>query len=289
MTKPEMNSGQNGQDNANPVNLPYFDYLLAVLKAGNESVEKSFGRHVHWGYWENPKDAGLSDEAFAEAAEDLSGEVCKAGQVENGLKVLDVGCGFGGTVAHINERFVRMGLTGLNLDGRQLERARTLVIPMPQNSIHFQQGNVCALPFPDKSFDVVLAVECIFHFPSREQFFQEAHRVLKPGGHLALSDFVATRPMQTLTKLTWLESKFYGKCNLQYTHYDYLALADGTGFNVLVERDITKNTIPTYDYIKRLARKEGISNKTAMFETLAVEVLSRLGLLRYYVYGFGKK
>ncbi len=51
--------------NADKVKLPYFDYLLARLKEGNESVEKSFGRHVHWGYWERPEPAVLSTVDFA--------------------------------------------------------------------------------------------------------------------------------------------------------------------------------------------------------------------------------
>ena len=92
------------------VKLPYFDYLLSLLKDGNEAVEKSFGRHVHWGYWERPELAELTTADFEQAAENLSQQVCLAGIVENGLNVLDVGCGFGGTVAHINEHFKDMKL-----------------------------------------------------------------------------------------------------------------------------------------------------------------------------------
>lgn len=54
--------------------------------------------------------------------------------------------------------------------------------------IEFVQGNACELPFEDNSFDVVTAVECVFHFPSREQFFRKARRVLKPGGHLVQAE-----------------------------------------------------------------------------------------------------
>ena len=278
----------NPQNSETKVKLPYFDLLLELLKENNEGVAKSFGRHVHWGYWEQPKLASLTTADFAEAAENLSAQVCLAGQVSHGLNLLDVGCGFGGTIAHINERFINMSLTGLNLDERQLERARATVIAGDQNQIVFQQGDACALPYPDHSFDVVLAVECIFHFADRKQFFKEAHRVLKPGGLLALSDFIASPTLRPITQLKFSGWGFYGKCNLQYSAADYHDLAKQTAFSLVTERDITQNTLPTYSYLRRLGKASAIANKHAILETLAVELLSRMNLLKYYVYGFQK-
>src|SRR5438034_5931485 len=52
----------------------------------------------------------------------------------------------------------------------------------PYTTLFRSEADACALPFPDASFDRVLAVECIFHFPSRLRFLKEAARVLKPGG-----------------------------------------------------------------------------------------------------------
>ena len=275
-------------DNSDKVKLPYFDYLLALIKNDNEAVAKSFGRHVHWGYWQDPELATLSLDDFSEAAENLSEQVCLAGAVSDKLAVLDVGCGFGGTVAHINERYNGMALTGLNLDARQLARAEEMVLPLADNSIVFQQGDACAIPFPDQSFDVVLAVECIFHFPDRKQFFKEAYRVLKPGGVLALSDFVPSERFQPFAKFKLSGWGFYGKCNISHTAADYRKLAADTGFSVTVERNITQNTLPTYPFLRSLAKNQRVANFSAAFETLGVELLSRTGLLHYYIYGFQK-
>jgi|FEC22Drversion2_1045045.scaffolds.fasta_scaffold01768_10 SAM-dependent methyltransferase len=162
--------------------LPYFDFILALIAQANPAVEKSFGRHVHFGFWSDPASARGADSDFAQAAEQLSVELCQAGEITSGERVLDAGCGFGGTLAFLNERHHDMRLVGLNLESRQLDRARQLIQPTAGNVLELHQGDACALPFADASFDRVLAVECIFHFPSRARFLSEAFRVL-PGRH----------------------------------------------------------------------------------------------------------
>src|SRR5678815_643309 len=116
--------------------LPYFDILLSEIRRGKRDIRRAFGRHVHWGYWDRtdgPIRAGAtafptairsgtpSMEDFAAAAERLARRVCDTGGARNGERVLDVGCGFGGTIGSLNDRFSRLDLVGLNIDGRQLE------------------------------------------------------------------------------------------------------------------------------------------------------------------------
>lgn len=78
--------------------LPYFDALLQEINQGNPEILAAFGRHVHWGYWENPGTADGSTADFAQAAENLCQRVCDAGTLANGQRILDAGCGFGGTL-----------------------------------------------------------------------------------------------------------------------------------------------------------------------------------------------
>ncbi|MHC5721273.1 MAG: SAM-dependent methyltransferase, partial [Nostoc sp.] len=101
---------------------------------------------------------------FAVAAENLSRLVSDVAEVQDGLSILDVGCGFGGTIATLNERFCNMHLIGININKEQLSRAEISVKAIADNHIEFIYADDCQLPFPDGYFDVVFAIESIFAF-----------------------------------------------------------------------------------------------------------------------------
>ncbi len=267
--------------------LPYFDVLTRKLEEGHPQLETAFGRDVHWGYWTEPSLATGEPADYARAAVRLTHEICAAAQLAAGQSVLDTGCGFGGTVADINERLSPIGLTGLNIDPRQLARAREKVMAQVGNQIAFVEGDACKLPFPDASFDRVLAVEAIFHFPDRTRYFQEVSRVLKPGGRLALTDFV---PAAWISPSLWLNvaTSYYGDCDMRCTVGEYRRIAAASGLRPVIERNITRHTLPTYNFLKALAPEMGDIGHKAVKETRLLQLMSRLGLLRYMILAFEK-
>jgi ubiquinone/menaquinone biosynthesis C-methylase UbiE len=273
---------------------PYLDYLLSELAKHNPTIEKSFGRHVHWGYWDGPDAALCDDDDYARAAERLTVELCRLAGISEGDTVLDVGCGFGGTIASLNERFNKLQLTGLNIDIRQLARARQQVQPLGENQVTFCQGNACDLPFADDSFDRLLAVECIFHFPDREVFFREAHRVLRPGGVLVLSDFIPSPLYWPMTRLgtSRLFKRYnpFGHCDVQFTIGRYRRLARRTNFVPDAARNITRHTLPTYRYLRqRILRPNTVGGESSGLTGRLIamfSLLGKLGLLNYYLLSF---
>ncbi|MCE7870276.1 class I SAM-dependent methyltransferase [bacterium CPR1] len=263
--------------------LAYFETLFSHLD-GETAVALAFSRNVHWGFWEHPRQASRKAEDFAAAAERMTVEVCRTARIGDQQAVLDVGCGFGGTLASLNERFCQMRLTGLNIDPRQIARARATVHPRPGNQIEFVEGSASSLPFPNQSFDVVVVVEAIFNFPDRVRFFAEAHRVLRPGGTLAISDFV---PSSWIFPI-WLNvaTSYYGNCDMRYSLGKYRRLARDSGFRPVVERDVTVNTLPTYDFLETLEPAAGAYREAAKLETRILGWMSRWRLLTYMLLAF---
>lgn len=271
--------------------LPYFDVLLDNLDKGFTDLDLAFGRHVHWGYWPNPDLADGTASDFARAAEALSETVWRAGDIREGQKILDVGCGFGGTVASLNEHFSHLQIIGLNIDPRQIERAKTKILPKTTNKIKFIVGNACDLPFADGTIDRVLAVECIFHFPDRVKFFKEVKRVLKPGGLLSISDFIPRRIFCYLTKSRYFKKNLktgFGLVNMDYSLGDYEGLSQSLGFLERQRIDITKNSLPTYLFLRKLksdlaSEKKWTSEERGGRVGRVSEWVQLLTLVRYMV------
>lgn len=275
------------------MHYPYINFILSALETGNVSIGKNFGHHIHWGYWEDYIDARCDDDDFYLAAENLTRQLCTFAKITENQTVLDVGCGFGGTISSLNDNFTAMKLSGINIDNRQITHAREKVTASRGNEIEFITGDACDLPFTKNKFDRILAVECIHHFSSREQFFKEACRVLKPGGSITLSDFVSSPLLLPYCKILGLpffdRFNFFGHCNIT-TLSNYSRLASKYGLKMKLH-DITINTIPTYHYLKSLIKK---SNMGTIFSIRArhaianMEFFSTYRLLTYQIISFNK-
>lgn len=130
-------------------------------------------------------------------------------EIGPGKKVIDVGCGAG---RHSFEAYRRgANVIAFDQDAAELADVDTLLQAMGQAGeapasakAQVVVGDALALPYPDGTFDCVIASEILEHIPDDDTAIAELIRVLKPGGKLAV-----TVPRWLPERICWLLSDEY--------------------------------------------------------------------------------
>jgi ubiquinone/menaquinone biosynthesis C-methylase UbiE len=101
-------------------------------------------------------------------------------------RILEGGCGTGAVARHLANIDSSYEVVGLDPSPRFIEKAKELSDGI--SNLQFEIGDALSLPFDNASFDVVVFHTCLCHVPGAETALEEAHRVLRPGGKLAVFD-----------------------------------------------------------------------------------------------------
>jgi acyl transferase domain-containing protein/SAM-dependent methyltransferase/acyl carrier protein len=154
-----------------------------------------------------------------------------------GKRVLDVGCGRGGTVALLAETLGAKAV-GVDLSPEAIAFCRRT----HKHGIKFEVGDSENLPFKNKAFDVVTNIESSHTYPNLRAFFAEVGRVIKKKGKFLYTDLL---PVER-----WLEVR---------------ALLAPLGFRILNERDITANVLASCDDVAA-TRAQAFGGHDAMID-----------------------
>ena len=101
--------------------------------------------------------------------------------------ILDVGCGGGRTLGKLAARATAGTVTGVDYSEESVRAARRENAGLIERGrVVVEQASVSQLPFPNETFNLVTAVETHFWWPDLPHDMLEVHRVLKPGGHVAI-------------------------------------------------------------------------------------------------------
>jgi len=134
-------------------------------------------------------------------------------QLQSGSRVLDIGCGNG---RHTAEAYRYPGVVAVGADRNldDLQQARERLVFHDRLQAHgggcwcLAGADILHLPFPDRTFELVICSEVLEHVPDHQRAIDEIVRVLKPGG-----DIVVSVPRWLPEIICWAISREYHQAN----------------------------------------------------------------------------
>lgn len=106
-----------------------------------------------------------------------------------GMKILDLGCGGGATIADMRRYAPDAEIDGIDYSEISVAKAQRFnKEAVESGKTRIVRGDVAALPMGDESYDLATAVETVYFWPDMEKAFAEVKRVLRSGGVFAVID-----------------------------------------------------------------------------------------------------
>ena len=203
-------------------------------------LEKLWGEHVHLGFYEN----GCSKKDFQQAKIDFVHELVKwsgLSKLPKGSRVLDVGCGIGGS-ARILAEYYGFDVLGISISPVQVRRANQLT--SKKLLCRFQEMDALDMKFDNGSFDAVWSVEAGPHMPDKQRYADEMLRVLRPGGVLAVADW--NRCDKKKSDLNFIQRYVMNQLLVQWSHPEFSSI--NSFKNNLLDSTFSGGEVKTADW-----------------------------------------
>lgn len=182
-------------------------------------------------------------------------ELAKAARLDSSRHVLDVGSGIGGTSRCLAREF-GCRVTGIDLTEEYCRTAAMLSARIGlEHLVDYRQGDATNLPFADASFDVVWTEHAAMNIPDKLRLYREMHRVLEPGGTLAIHDVLAGPSGAVLFPVPWARTP---ESSFLVTPDELRKLLDEAGFTVTDWSDTTEQARDWFVAVAERIRKEGL-------------------------------
>lgn len=233
-----------------------YQQIQRFYDASSGLWEKTWGEHMHHGYY-GP--TGTLRKERRQAQIDLIEAFLAWGGITVAQRILDAGCGIGGSALYLAEKYqaqvIGITLSPVQAD-RATERAQAAGMDGAQApKAQFMVADALQTPFSDGQFDLIWSMESGEHMPDKAAFLQECYRILKPGGQLLMATW-CHRPTHSLAgDLTGEEQRLLeGIYRLYALPYvislpEYGAIATAQGWRDIRMADWSEAVAPFWDRV----------------------------------------
>jgi tocopherol O-methyltransferase len=213
---------------------------------GSPLYMKMYGEHIHDGYYITGK------EPKEKAQENLIKLLVDKGKIKRGARILDVGCGVGGSSVWLAGN-LGAATTGITISPVQLKIARKLASEKKANS-QFLLMDAEHLDF-NETFDVIWAVAVMTHFRDQENFIKSATKLLDKNGKFIIFDWMLHEDAVGRPDAPYLKLVTEGMLLASlYPMSEYLKWFMQYGYRVIYAEDITGHTMKTWDVALSVTR-----------------------------------
>jgi len=146
-------------------------------------------------------------DAFHTRGREATIEVAKLGSLNASHRVLDVGCGLGGTARHL-AHVHKCHVTAIDLTEEYISVGTRLTeLVGLSDRVELRQASALAIPYEDETFDIVWTEHAQMNIADKERFYSEIARVLKPGGRLLFHDVFRGNGDEPVYPTPWAEDE----------------------------------------------------------------------------------
>jgi arsenite methyltransferase len=194
--------------------------------------------------------------------------------LKEGEVVLDLGSGAGFDCFLAANQVGKTGkVIGVDMTAEMLDRARENARKGNYDNVEFRLGEIENLPLGDRQVDVIIS-NCVINLsPNKKRVFQEAFRVLRPGGSLMVSDIVLLKELPAEIKNS--VAAYVGCVAGAVTRKEYLETIQAAGFEetkVLGEAAFSVELLANDPIAREIAKNLKLTPERA--EDLANSVVS---------------